>query len=444
MHKKDKQHKKETKMMQDEIKDLKNIIKKKDQTIEKLKGEVLRLRTNNKKDSSNSSRPSSTNGYKKVITNSRQKFNNKPGKPKGFKSTNLSNEKLNQFINSGDIEYKIVEVNKNENIKNQKYKVVKVLDIKIIKEITEYRYYQNENGTYDIPQYHNRAIQYGTTLKTICSLLNTNFYNSTDGIKAFISDITNNGVTLAKSTILRWNNILANNFEPEISHIESSLSDTYYVNCDDSSIKINGQNYNNLCICDEKHTRHWISEKKDHEAWKNKTILDNYLGIIVKDGTDVFNGFGIALAQCNSHIHRYTKGVYDYINHSGAKELDDFLKKCIHDRKVAIKNGRKSYTKKELEQLYGEFDSIFKKWKKQWMKSKIDENPVYEDERKLLARFEDEKEREQILYFLKDFNIPATNSRAEVDQRGVKIKQKIGKFRSVEGAEDYAVNKSAF
>ena len=51
-------------------------------------------------------------------------------------------------------------------------------------------------------------------------------------------------------------------------------------------------------------------------------------------------------------------------------------------------------------------------------------------------------DRDEVLYFLKDFNVPATNNPAEVAQRGVKIKQKIGKFRSIEGAENYLVIKS--
>ena len=91
----------------------------------------------------------------------------------------------------------------------------------------------------------------------------------------------------------------------------------------------------------------------------------------------------------------------------------------------------------ELERIGKMSSKEFKEWKKEWMKSSKDENPVYEDERKLLSRFEDEKEKEEILYFLKDFSVPATNSQAEVDQRNVKIKQKIGKFRSVNGANDY-------
>ena len=76
------------------------------------------------------------------------------------------------------------------------------------------------------------------------------------------------------------------------------------------------------------------------------------------------------------------------------------------------------------------------------MHSNPENNGVYEDERRLLARFEDKTELEQILYFLKDFKVPATNSRGEVDQRSLKIKQKIGKFRSTGGADDYANVKS--
>lgn len=51
-------------------------------------------------------------------------------------------------------------------------------------------------------------------------------------------------------------------------------------------------------------------------------------------------------------------------------------------------------------------------------------------------------DKEEILYFLKDFNIPSTNNAAESSQRGVKIKQKVGKFRSVDGADNYSIIKS--
>lgn len=436
--KKEKKYLKEINDLKIENKELKDNIQKLELENAELKSEILKLRTSNNKNSSNSSKPSSTNGYKKVITNNRQKSQNKPGKPKGYSSTNLSVEKLNNLINSGDVEFHTVNINMNKNNKNKPFKSVKVIDLKIVKTITEYRYYPNEDGTYNIPKNHNRAIQYGNEIKAICCCLNNEIYNSTDGIVRFISSITNKGIELAKSTVLSWNNLLAKNLSPELNKIESDLILAYFLNCDDSSLKINGESYNDLCICNDTHTRLVISERKDHDSWKEKTLIEKFKGVIVKDGTDVFNGFGIFLSQCCSHILRYIKGVFDFIDHKGAKKMYSFLQKCIHIRKEKISQNIMEFTSDELKELDSEYANIFKEWKLEWMKSNKEKNPVYEDERKILARLEDEKEKSQILYFLKDFNVPATNNRAEVDQRGVKIKQKIGKFRNVTSAQCYA------
>ena len=86
-----------------------------------------------------------------------------------------------------------------------------------------------------------------------------------------------------------------------------------------------------------------------------------------------------------------------------------------------------------------QYEEIIKIWKKEWMTDR--NNPQYDDERKLLSRMED-ADKEQILYFLKDFKVPATNNQVETDQRNIKIKQKIGKFRSETGARIYAIIRS--
>ena len=427
---------------QKQIKSLTETVKTLTASLEELKAEILRLKANNKKDSSNSSKPSSTNGYKKVITNTRQKSENKKGKPVGSSSTNLSLEKLNKFLNSGDVSYEIKEINKTPKNKNKKPIIFKIMDIRVQKVCTELRIYPNEDGTYDLPKGINRPIQYGNTLKTICAFMNNDIYNSTDGISRFINHITNDGINLSKSTLLSWNKTLSENLKTEIEKIEESLLNSYYINGDDSTIKIDGNNFYDLCTCNDKYTRLYISDKKDSNSWKGKTILGQFQGIIVKDGTSVFNGMGIALAQCASHINRYLKGIYDFINHKGAVDMDHFLKSCIHNRKQLINNNIQAFSQEEKEKLNKEFQEIFNRWKKEWMNSKASENEVYEDERKLLARFEDESERKEILYFINDFQVPTTNSQAEVDQRGLKIKQKIGKFRSTKSADEYAIIRS--
>ena len=103
-----------------------------------------------------------------------------------------------------------------------------------------------------------------------------------------------------------------------------------------------------MCVCNDKYTRLWVSEKKDRDSWKDITILSDYKGIIVKDGTDVFYTLALFFAQCVSHILRYLKGIYDFVDHKGAKKMADFLKKCIHERNLLIKNKVESYSEIEL------------------------------------------------------------------------------------------------
>ena len=430
----------DNKTLKKENKELLNKMKESQETIQKLLNEIDRLKAIINKDSSNSSKPSSTNGYKKVITNRREKSNKKVGKQKGEKSTNLSKDKIQKLINSGNVEFTYIDVNKNKRNENKPYKTVRVIDIKIIKQIREYHYYPDEFGNYNIPEYHNRPIQYGNNIKSICAILMNEVYNSTDGVRKFINDITNGGIEISKGTLINWNIELSHKLLPEISNIEEKLLNSYYMNHDESQIKINGDGFNTLCACNKTHTRMWIHEHKSQEALKEIGFLTKYTGIIIKDGTELYNGFGRKLSQCISHILRYLKGIYDNVNHPSCKEMAEFLKKNIHNRKVLISKGIESYNINEQKSIIDEYQLIIKKWKKEWMGSE-NNNPVYDEERKLLSRMEND-DKEQILYFIKDFKIPATNNFAETGLRNIKIKQKIGKFRSISGADSYAINRS--
>lgn len=209
------------------VKSLNKTIESLNETIEQLRKtneeqakEILRLKSNNNKDSSNSSKPSSTNGFKKVITNRREKSNKKKGAQKFHKAHSLNN-KLDQFINSGNIEETIIEVNKNDTNKNKRYVEKVVIDLKITKTVTRYRYYSNECGKYNIPKCHNQNIQYGNIIKAICVDLINNLYNFTDETTRFIEDITNGGMTISKGTLCLWTNDVTNKLMPKIQNIEA-------------------------------------------------------------------------------------------------------------------------------------------------------------------------------------------------------------------------------
>lgn len=430
------------------IESLNATIEKQNKIIEEQAKEILRLKSNNNKDSSNSSKPSSTNGFKKVITNRREKSDKKKGAQKFHKPHSLNN-KLEQFINSGNVEETIIEVNKNDKNKNKRYIEKIVLDLKVTKTVTRYRYYPNEFGKYNIPKCHNQNIQYGDTTKAICIDLMNNLYNSTDGTTRFIEDITNGGMTISKGTLCLWTNDIANKLNPEIQNIEFKLFEGYYLNHDESQIKINGDGYNILCACNKFYTRLWVHKNKSQEALKEINFLPKFKGIIVKDGTELYNPFGLFLSQCLSHIQRYLKGIYENNNHIFPRKMKEFLSKCNTFRNELISKNVTKFSDNEYQLLINEYDLILNEWEQEIRNDT--NNYLLDDEIKLWTRmkYDNKKmdvkirgDRDEILYFLKDFNVPSTNNQAERDQRNAKMKQKTGKWRSIDGAQNYAIIRS--
>lgn len=345
---------------------------------------------------------------------------------------------MKENVNLDDVETEVVEINKNETNKNKKVIIRKVIDIDIKTKITIYKYYPDSNGKYNIKEEHNTPIQYGSNIKAMAVNLMVASNNSTDAVVEFIDSISKGIIKLSKGTLIEWEKKSAKKLEPQIQNIQKNLMESYYTNNDESQIKINGEAFNVLGSSNKKYTRLWINKNKSQKALEDIGFLTHYDGIVVKDGTDLYNHCGRKRAQCLSHILRYIKGVSDFNGHTGALEMSKILSKMNDKRNEYINAGKERFEEKEIKDFNTKFQNIFKKWKKEWMESNEIDNPVYDDERKLLSRFEDKKELKEILYFIKDFKLPSTNNQIETDLRPIKIKQKIGKFRSKKGAEVYA------
>lgn len=212
-------------------------------------------------------------------------------------------------------------------------------------------------------------------------------YNSTDATQNIISSITDNCLNISKSTLINWSNEIKEKLEPEIENIENEILNSYYVHFDESQIKVDGDAFNEVCASTKTHTRMWTLKSKKHEELEKINVFNSFMGVIVKDGTDLYNGFGTAFSQCISHIQRYLKGIYDFIEHKGPKMMAKFLTKYNNYRKELIEKGIEKFEEKEYNKIIKEYDEIIKVWKKEWMNDTC--NSQYEEERKLLSRMED-------------------------------------------------------
>lgn len=110
---------------------------------------------------------------------------------------------------------------------------------------------------------------------------------------------------------------------------------------------------------------------------------------------------------------------------------------------------KESFSNEEYNNIIAEYDDILNELEIELREDT--DNYLFDNELKLFTRLKydnknmDKKihgDRDEVLYFIKDFHVPSTNNNDESSQRGVKIKQKIRKFRNVEGSDDYLKIKS--
>lgn len=113
-----------------------------------------------------------------------------------------------------------------------------------------------------------------------------------------------------------------------------------------------------LCACNDKYIRLWPSKNKSQNALDTIGFLPKFKDVIVKDGTKLYNKYGCFLSQCISHIQRYLKGIYDFIDHKAPKKLSEFFTKCNNLRNSYIEKNIMSFSNEKYSSIIKEYDNI--------------------------------------------------------------------------------------
>lgn len=409
-------------------------IEKKDDENKKLILEIERLKNNNDKNSSNSGKPSSKDGFKKIIHNSRPETTKKKGGQPGHKGSTTDVYKIKQLIDSGAVKHSIINVNITNENQDKTYVTRYVQDVEITSVIKEYRYYPDDLGKYDIPKEQNNVVTYGNELKAVAMLLVHRAPASMDQSVDFLKAITKDAFDLTKATLVNWSNSLAGKLQPFTEEILQGLYNANYVNTDESPININGKVYQLHNYSNYKYTLQYVHESKSKIAMEELGFLPNYIGTLIHDHNKVQYNFGTNHAECNVHILRYLKGVEDFTKHIWSIDMAKLLKEILHQKNLLKAAGIDFFDIDSLAIYVERYDKILTQASKQYQ-SDYGTNAYNDEERRLITRLAEYKNNH--LLFMYDFNIPFSNNRAETDIRPAKRKLNIGIFRSKVGAEYY-------
>jgi len=427
----------ENRELSHDIRELRKVIAKLEAEKLELILEIERLKNNNNKNSSNSSKPSGTNGFKKVILNNREKSNRKPGGQTNHKGVTLTKKDIEEMMENGEIdEVETVIENKTEKNKHLKPIIRYEYDIKIVKRIIKHIIYPSEQTNII-----GSPVIYGNNIKSIVNVLSMKSL-SIDAIAEFISEVTNNKVKLSKGTIYEWNKNISDKLNTsQIEKIKQELLNSLVLHVDETPIKINGEQYYVHNISNREFTLQYISKNRGKKAVEEFGFLKQFKGILVHDHFIMYFNYGVDNAECNVHILRYLKGVEENTKHEWAIKMKKYLKEANEYKEKLLRNGNQSISPKEYESFKKKYLDILKDGYNEYLKDKK-KNAFAKDEVNLLNRME--KYVHNHLLFLEKFEVPFSNNRAEADLRPIKIRQKIGKFRSEEGAKNYIITKSCY
>jgi hypothetical protein len=429
--------------LQSEKNDLQKELDKRGRECEQLQETIAGLTARINRDSSNSSKPPSTDGFKKVIHNSRPATEKKPGGQPGHKGHTLGiSDKLKQLIDSGDIPVVVEEHGNQDNDFVIRYE----LDIQTTVSVKEHRFHQGE----DIPDRFNNPVNYGANLKALCTYLSTVGLVSAERISDMIQEMSRGLIAPSKAVILSFQKEASAHLDDELEAIRDAILDAPVINTDETPIKstqrpsANGYemeeakgttyNINVRTYSSDDSTLLTVSAHKDSESVKADNILPQTTQPIVHDHDIKYFKFGVGKhGECNIHIIRYLKSIIELTRHGWAAAMAALLLSMLALKENDLANNINFMDGQSLAKYSDEYDRIIQVGRAE--NSALNpKSAIRNQESNLIERLA--KYKENHLLFAYDYTVPFTNNAAERDLRWIKTQQKVsGCHRSYEGAK---------
>ena len=418
---------------------LENIELKKKLKIYEEKFEMQRISL--KKDSSNSCKPSSTNGFKKVVQNNRVKSGRKPGREKGhLKSSPTVTKTPDKVIKVS----KVVTCTCGHKTIEKEEVSRDLISLEIIVHTTQYRGKKtvcpccNKEYMPKFPEHVKNTINYDEGIKALIVYLNSYCNVPNQKTVELLGLLSNDKIKMCHSTV---GNTIAQ-FSKKSKHILNRMKQQILkapvINEDETPIKVNGKLMSVIGVFTKEISVLEAFEHRTLESFEEMGILDRYIGTVCHDHNRIHDSFiQSKQAECNFHILRYCKAEYEIHKRECIKKFMDYLL-SLRDKVDEYKlEGKTSFTEKEYEDAKTKYLELLDIWDAEFKKDyDYDKKQYFDSERCLKSRL-----RERVddhLRFLTDFRIDFTNNLAERGLRKVKTKLKIaGGFRKLEFSKYY-------
>jgi transposase len=290
----------------------------------------------------------------------------------------------------------------------------------------------------------NSPVQYGNGIKTWATYFQSQHFVPVKRTAQIFEDLLNHRI--AEGTLIKAGQELAVEIAPATAAVKEYLRQSAVVNTDESGLRVKGKLHWLHVVATDELTDYSVHAQRGKPAMDDAGILPEFQGRMVHDHWKSYFGYqDCTHALCNAHHLRELKFIETQYGQPWAGQMAELL--------LEIKKMVATIQATGSETLSLESIALFEKRYDQILDAGYTVNPRPPPRPKnapkkkgrlaqppplnLLDRLRDFKP--QTLAFMTDFRVPFDNNQAERDVRMIKVKQKVsGGFRTLEGANDFA------
>lgn len=417
--------------------------------IEQLETKVAELEARLNKNSSNSSKPPSSDGYRKPFknNNSRKKSGKKSGGQKGHKGNSL---KMSDAPNS------IVEYYPDKCLNCKKFKICKeefdyekrqVHDIvKPAIDITEHRVYYGEcpqsgmNIKAIFPENIKSPVSYGTLVKSLVILIKDYQFIPYERICEFMRDVF--GLELSQGSVANFENRCADNLLNYYNELADQARQAEILHADETGIRLTGALFWLHVYSNDFFTFYAYHKNRGKKAIDAIGILMYFNGLLCHDFWASYFNTDCRHSMCNAHLLRELKAMIELYGEDWADCLIGMLLEIKKRAESASGNSISGYLYTRYKNRW--LDHIRKAMDLHPPPKKIPGKRGRPKKGKILSLLERlYYHADDILRFARESIATFDNNLAERDLRMMKTKLKIsGCFRSPQGAEAFCIIRS--
>lgn len=424
------------------IRQQQQLIQKQQEEIQLLKARVTDLEARLAKNSSNSSKPPSSDGFGKKPKSQRNKTDKKPGAQQGHVGKGRSQVKepdvvVNHAPTSCECGFKLDQV---EGTCVEKRQVFEIPQPKI--EVTEHRVEEKQcpccgkhnRGTF--PEDVKGPVQFGERIQALAVYFAHQHFIPIDRVCEIFEDIF--GISIAPGTCSNYSEKLFSHLKVFEEDLKADLLAARVLHFDETGMRCEKKLHWVHVASSQTATFYTIHSKRGKEAMDEAGILPNFKGRGIHDHWFPYFAYGQVLhGLCNSHHLRELTFIHEEKKEEWAKQMKDLLVFANQEvEKYAEQGALPIEVILKIENTYGKIvdDGLAYHADLPSLPKSKRGKQKQRDGKNLLDRFQGK--RECVLRFIHDFSVPFTNNQGEQDIRMMKLKQKIsGCFRAFSGGQ---------